>query len=321
MSSFLRPSASCALIALAALLACTGCGSSGPHPLGPPPDTVAFPAAVDTVVAGEFTRCEGIAFNGRGDLYVAGDKALWRVARDGSLTRLCTLFSNLGLAPVGEEDILMADFGRVSAFDGYPRRDGIVWRITPAGVRTRIVSKGIIDPNFIVLRPDGSLLVSDDSVNEIWHVAPDGALTLFSDAIHNPNGMAVSPDGRTLYVAQIFAGIAPIVWDNRIWKLPLGEDGWPAGPPEVLAAVGEGHDGLALDAYGRVYTAANNSGEILRIDPDSGEVVVVATGVEGVASLAFGQGAWDHEAIYATNHRTGIVFSVHVGVAGAPLQR
>lgn len=319
MSRF-RPCA--ALSVLCVVLVATGCATSGPRAPAPAPaDTVVFPAPVDTLVSGEFARCEGIAFNGRRDLYVAADKAVWRVAADGSVTRLCTLFTNLGLAAIGEEDVLMADFGLASAFDGVPRRDGIVWRITPEGKRTRIVKKGIIDPNFIVVRPDGSLLVSDDSVNEIWHVSPSGELTLFTDTINNPNGMAVSLDGRTLYVAQIFDGINPIVWDNRIWALPLDESGQPAGAPTVLAAVGEGHDGLAMDRYGRVYTASNNSGEILRIDPTSGEVTVICDNVWGVASLAFGQGEFDPQAIYMTNFRTGNVCVVHVGVEGAELYR
>ncbi len=214
----------------------------------------------------------------------------------------------------------MADFGLTSAFNGTPRRDGIVWRVTPNGKRTRIVKRGIIDPNFVVVRADGSLLVSDDSVNEIWQVLPNGELSLFSTAINNPNGMVLSQDKRTLYVAQIFDGINPIVWDNRIWALPLDEAGQVAGPPEVLAAVGEGHDGLAMDKHGRIYTASNNSGQILRIDPHDGEIVVICEGVEGVASLAFGQGEFDKEAIYGTNHRTGVVFSVHVGVEGAKLE-
>ena len=265
----IRTAACCLVLLVAGLLAVAGCAT--PHArVAADIETVTFPAPVDTLVSGEFYRCEGIAFNGRGDLYVAADKALWRVATDGAMERLCTMFTNLGLAAVGEEDILAADFGMASAFDGNPRRDGIVWRITPEGKRTRFVKKGIIDPNFIVVRPDGSLLVSDDSVNEIWHVAPDGKLTLFTDSINNPNGMAVSRDGRELYVAQIFDGIRPIVWDDRVWRLPLDADGWPAGPPTVLAAVGEGHDGLAMDVEGRVYTASNNTGEILRIDPADG---------------------------------------------------
>ena len=305
-----------ALFLLALLAAC-----AGTEPATDIPEPVAFPAPVDTLVTDQFARCEGIAFNGRGDLYVAGDKALWRISPAGDAERLCTLYSNLGLAPIGEEDLLMADFGRTSAFNGVPRRDGIIWRIPPAGKRTRLVKKGIIDPNFIVVRPDGTLLVSDDSLNEIWKVDTDGQLTLFTDAINCPNGMVLDRNGTALYVAQIFDGITPIVWDDRIWKLPLGRSGQITGPPELLAQVGSGHDGLAMDIHGRIYSASNNSGQILRIDPGDGSVTVICEGVDGVASLAFGQGAFDHRAIYATNHRTGDVFSVHAGVEGAPLHR
>ena len=54
-------------------------------------------------------------------------------------------------------------------------------------------------------------------------------MSVFSDAIDYPNGLAFSLDGRTLYVAQIFQSITPIVPDDRIWAMPLGEDGMPSG--------------------------------------------------------------------------------------------
>ena len=65
--------------------------------------------------------------------------------------------------------------------------------------------------------------------------------------------MALSPDGRTLYVAQIFATFKPeIRGDNRLWPLPLDENFEPKGEPRVVARVGHFLDGLAMDAKGRV---------------------------------------------------------------------
>ncbi len=259
-------------------------------------------------------------FNGEGDLYVAGDKALWRVGTDGSVERLASMFSNLGLAAIGERDVLAADFGRGSAFDGRPVRDGIIWRISPEGERKRILKKGIIDPNFILVRRDGSFLVSDDAVNEIWSVAPDGELTLFTDTINNPNAWLSRRRPHPLRGPDLRRH-RPHRLGRPDLEAAAGRGGGAGGSPEVLAEVGEGHDGLAMDVFGRVYTASNNSGEILRIDPANGEVVVICEDIGGVASLAFGRGDFDRRAIYATNHRTGDVLSVHVGVEGAELVR
>jgi sugar lactone lactonase YvrE len=285
-------------------------------------DGLEFPVTPIPFVDGAFTRCEGIAFNGEGRLFVAGDRALWNVDNDGSVTRLVELFSNLGLAPIGERDILMADFGPNNAFDGNPVRDGIVWRITPEGDTTRVVDGGIGDPNFILVLPDLSFLVSDDATNEIFRAELDGSLELFTRAVPHPNGMALTDDGSTLYVAQSFQQIRPYVLDGRLWSIPFAE-GRPAGEPEVVASMGERalNDGLALDTEGRVYVAANVQGTIWRFDPMSGEILLVAEGLPGAGSLAFGRGSFDRTALYVTSTRTGTVWVVPVGSEGAPLHR
>jgi sugar lactone lactonase YvrE len=281
-----------------------------------------FPVAPTVLVDGMFARCEGIAFNGEGDLYVSGNAALWRVSTDGEVTRVARLYTNLGLAPIGERDILMADFGPTNRFNHGANVDGIVWRITPEGQKTRIVDGGIGDPNFVLVRSDGSFLVSDDATDEIFLVGADGTISLFTDAVGHPNGLALSTDGSTLYVAQIFGSLRPMVPDDRVWALPL-EAGQPAGQPTVFARLGDGaaNDGLAVDELGRVYVAANGLGQLWRIDPGSGETTLIAENMPGIGSLAFGKGAFDHHAIYATSPRTGRVWEVNVGVAGAELHR
>jgi len=283
---------------------------------------VQFPVKPIVFVDKKFSRSEGIAFNGEGGLYVTGDNALWRVSTEGKATKICDLYSNLGLAPIGDRDILVADFGPTNAFDHGKNDDGIVWRVTPEGERTKIIEKGIGDPNFILVFEDRSFLVSDDATNEIFHVASDGSLSLFTTAVDHPNGLVLSSDGKTLYVAQIFKGIRPIVIDNRVWALQL-ENGRPTGEPRVVAETGEfgANDGLAMDSRGRIYIAANGDSKIWRLDPATGKLEVIAKKMPGVASLAFGQGEFDHQSIYATSTRRGKVWQVPVGVTGAPLHR
>jgi sugar lactone lactonase YvrE len=269
-----------------------------------------------------FERCEGIAFNGEGDLYVAGNGALWRISTAGEATRIAELYSNLGLAPIGERDILMADFGPTNRFNDGPNTDGIVWRITPEGEKTRVVDGGLGDPNALWVRADGYFLVSDDATDEIFIADMDGNVGVFTDLVGHPNGIAVSADGSRLYVAQIFKSIRPVVPDGRLWAVPL-EDGLPAGPAEVIADLGDtaANDGIAIDELGRIYVASNGAGQIWRVDPQTKETVLIAENMPGVASLAFGRGDFDHHAIYATSTRTGRVWEVKVGIGGTPLRR
>ena len=286
-------------------------------------DEVRFPVKPTALVRGTFNRSEGIAFNGEGDLYVTANSALWRISTEGEATRITDLYSNLGLAPIGERDVLVADFGPTNAFDHGKNDDGIVWRVTPEGEK-RVAAKGIGDPNFILVLENGSFLGSDDATNEIFMVDRNGTVSLFTTAVNHPNGMVISPDGATLYVAQIFQGIRPIIIDNRVWALEL-ENGRPKGKPRVVARTGErgANDGLAMDSVGRIYIAANGEGKIWRLDPQSGKLDLIAENMPSVASLAFGQGKFDRQAIYATSTRRGggTIWKVHVGITGAPLHR
>ena len=287
-----------------------------------PADDNRFPVVASVLVEGVFARCEGIAFSGEGNLFVAGNHALWRVDPDGTVTRLVGLYSNLGLAPIGNRDVLMADFGPANAFDGNPVRDGIVWRITPEGDTTRVVDGGIGDPNFILVLPDRTFLVSDDATDEIFRADLDGNLELYTRSVPHPNGMAIADDGNTLFIAQSFQRINPYILDDRLWALPLeGLD--PAGEPVAVARTGERalNDGLALDVDGRVYIAVNAQGTIWRYDPETGESALIAENLPGAGSLAFGRGDFDRNSLYVTSTRTGRVWVVPVGIAGASLHR
>jgi sugar lactone lactonase YvrE len=129
--------------------------------------------------------------------------------------------------------------------------------------------------------------------------------------------MALSRDGRTLFVAQIFSAIGPVVPDNAIWAIPIRDDR-PAGPARIVARTRQAPDGLVADEQGRIYVADNGSGTILRFDPDSGGMIVIAEDMPGVASLAFGEGAFDPTSLYATTTARGggTIWRVRVGVRG-----
>lgn len=271
-----------------------------------------------------FDAAEGITFNAEGDLYIAANRALWRATPRGGVQKVTGLYTNLGMAGIGERDVLVADFGPTNVFRDGPNSDGIVWRVSPEGDKRAVVT-GIADPNFILVREDGSFLVSDDGTDKIYLAEPDGAVSIWTQSIPYPNGMALSSDGSTLYVAQIFLQLSPpdSLFTDKLWELPVA-DGRPAGPPVVAAATGgSGLDGLAMDEHGRVYIADNQVGKLWRFDPRDGELVLVASGMSNIASLVFGEGDFDREAIYATStfDGGGKIWKVPVGARGAPLHR
>jgi hypothetical protein len=296
------------------LLSCTA-GDGGQQDQG----EVEFPVMPVVLVEGQFSRCEGIAFNGEGDLYVAGDSALWRVNLQGEVNWICAAHSNLGLAPVGARDILFADFGPTNAWDHGPNRDGVVWRVTPEGIKS-VAAAGMGDPNFVLVLGNGEFLVSDDATDEIFVSRGDGSVEIFTRQINHPNGMALSPDGGSLYVAQMFRSINPNITDGRLWILTL-ENNRIQGVPRIAADLGDAaaNDGLAVDVQGRIYVAAWGTGQIWRFDPQTNETLLIAEGMPGVASLAFGRGNFNHRSIYATSTLSGTVWEVGVGIEGASL--
>jgi sugar lactone lactonase YvrE len=78
-------------------------------------------------------------------------------------------------------------------------------------------------------------------------IAPDGSARKVGDGIHFPNGMAVTPDGSTLIIAESFAG--------RLSAFDIAADG-SLSNRRVWAELGQGGDGICLDAEGAVWTPA-----------------------------------------------------------------
>jgi len=281
-----------------------------------------FPVTPEIFIDEPFDGSEGIAFNGEDRLFVTANRALWEILPDASVRKLFDLDSNLGLAAYGPRDILVADFGPTNAFRQDRNSDGVIWRATPEGGKSSFAT-GFGDPNAIVVQADGSLLVSDDATADIYSVTPNGEVKLFSTAVSHPNGLLLSTDARTLYVARIFHSIRPVVFDNTVWAIRLGDDGAPeAAAPELLFSTdaGGGPDGLCMDEKGRIYVSAPVTGTLWRFDPATGETLLIAEGMPGLAGLAFGRGAFDPHSIYgAATFAEGLggkIYRIPVGIKG-----
>ena len=280
---------------------------------------ISFPVTPSLFID-EFDGSEGITFNAQGQLFIGANNGIYRVEPDGRHKRIADVHTHLGMARIGERDILAADFGPTNVFRDGPNDDGIVWRITPEGNKT-VAAKGIADPNFVLVMNDQSFLVSDDGTDKIYRVKADGEVSIWSQAVEYPNGLALSLNGEFLYAAQIFRQLPPeTIFDDRLWRLPV-QGGMPAGKPELAVATGgSGLDGLAVDKLGRIYICDNQVGKLLRYDPQNDELILIAEGMSNIASIVFGEGDFDHQAIYATTTAWGggKIWKIDVGVTGAP---
>jgi gluconolactonase len=97
----------------------------------------------------------------------------------------------------------------------------------------------------------------------LYYAQPDGSSVrevIFPFV--TPNGVGLSPDEKTVYVAETETG--------RLWALDLSGPGQAAGAQRIVAGVG-GHqffDSLGVDAEGNVCVATIINGGITIISPD-----------------------------------------------------
>lgn len=85
---------------------------------------------------------------------------------------------------------------------------------------------------------------------DLWHMAADGTVTRVADVANFTNGVALSPDGRTLYTTH----------GKDILAFDVDAGGKAAGQrtfATVRDTAGFGADGLAVDADGRLYATGD----------------------------------------------------------------
>ncbi len=158
-------------------------------------------------------------------------------------------------------------------------------------------------PNDVTIDARGRIYVSDpryvgrepieQPVMGVFRIDPDRGLHLVVTDAGKPNGLAVSPDQKTLYVASgdngatgaLPKGMAPFPGRSAILAYDLAEDG-SAKFRSVLAP--QGADGMAVDREGNLYAAAGSKG-VLVYAPDGREIAAIPTPVS-TTNVEFSRG-------------------------------
>jgi gluconolactonase len=173
-------------------------------------------------------------------------------------------------------------------------------------------------PNDLAIRSDGTIYFSDpdyqapstkpQDTTRVYRVA-GGEANVIDDTRSQPNGVTLSADERTLYVAGA----------DGVFSYPVQEDGAvEQGPGTRLNAFNGGADGLGMDCAGNLYITAPKS--VIVLGPD-GEMVgeIPMSQAESVTNVAFG-GA-DQKTLFITSMGSGDkrgVFTVQLNVPGFP---
>lgn len=192
--------------------------------------------------------------------------------------------------------------------------------------------KKLNSPNDLVYGRDGSLYFTDPpyglrtqqdddphkelSINGVYRVpnatkqkpgaAPDrDALQLLASDLRRPNGIAISPDSKWLYVSNS----EPKKW----MRYPLKKDG-TLGPGSIFLDASDDKrtgspDGIKIDTNGNLY--ASGPGGIWIISPDGKHLATLLT-EKATANVAWG--GEDGSTLYATT--TDSVFSIRLNAKG-----
>jgi gluconolactonase len=182
----------------------------------------------------------------------------------------------------------------------------------------RVDGKRLNRPNDVVCRSDGSIYFTDPGLRlplaereqetaAIYRVKPDGAVSKIAD-FEYPNGLAFSPDERTLYVANTRFAM-------YIHAIELDGDG-NMGRRRIFADMSSDEtegvpDGMKVDVEGRVYCTGPGGTWVFAAD---GTRLGIIETPEVPANLCFG--GPDMKTLFFTA-RTSI-YSLRVKVPGLP---
>ncbi len=220
---------------------------------------------VETVAEG-LGELENLEPDGRGGFYVSGSSEISHIDAGGTVRTVLA-----GLPAPGGLQLAGTDLFYTT------RGDGKLWRLETAD--GEVTELAALEGHGLLRLPGGDLLTTWVGTDL---GAPSKGLTRFRvdsgevvpnwSTVPRSEGLALSPDHRTVYTDDLFTG--------EIVRVPVDSpQQWSVVTriPGLFAGV----DDLTMSAAGALYVAAHIEGAIYRVDPESGASCVVASGLSG----------------------------------------
>ena len=173
-------------------------------------------------------------------------------------------------------------------------------------------------PNDIWLAPDGGAYFTDPFYKRPWwnrdttqqdgqcvyYLPPDNSkLIRIIDELKQPNGIIGSPDGKTLYVADI--------GDDKTYVFDILDNGEVSNKTLFCE---KGSDGMTLDERGNVYLT--HKGGVFVFNPNGEQIKIIAVDEPWTANVCFG--GKDMKTLFITA-QTGF-YSIKMNVKGVGSQ-
>ena len=182
--------------------------------------------------------------------------------------------------------------------------------------------------NDMVVTPSGRAYVGNFGF-DMWNgaarapasiikVEPDGSVSIAADGLEFPNGSVITPDGKSLIVAESYA--------NRLTRFDIAADGALINRRLFADLPGVVPDGICLDAEGAVWVGHARAPQCLRVLEGGKIDTIVHTG-EGRHVYACMLGGADRRTLLmctsatrgpeSATARTGRIEFTHVDIPGA----
>jgi gluconolactonase len=174
-------------------------------------------------------------------------------------------------------------------------------------IADRYQGKRLNSPNDLCVDSQGRVYFTDPRyggteprelpAEAVYRIETDGTVIEVTRDVEKPNGLALSPDQRTLYLADHNnggnrlspQGPEPKRGAMKVYAFPLGADGRVNGPRKALVDFGKenGCDGMRVDRLGNLYLAVRSLARpgVLVIDPAGKELAFLPTGPTGQSGL------------------------------------
>jgi gluconolactonase len=205
-------------------------------------------------VSNEFTFSEGCSSDAHGNVYFTdqpNDRIMRWSADDGKITTF--------LQPCGRSNGTCFDSHGNLWTCAYEKN--ALWRIAMDGTHTIVIAgykgKLLNGPNDVWIRPDGGMYLTDPFYQrDYWHRGPieqpcqgvyflpagKTELTVVAADLTKPNGIIGTPNGKTLYVADIEG--------NKTYTYDIQKNGTLTNK-RLFCELGS--DGMTIDNEGNVY--------------------------------------------------------------------
>ena len=213
-------------------------------------------------------RANGLYFDSEGNLLAAADEnsEIWKINPEKEVEVLIESFEGNRLN--GPNDLWIAPGGGFYFTDPYYQRD--YWERTEKEIEEE----------------------------RVYYVNPQGEISIVVDDLVQPNGIIGTPDGKTLYIADIGA--------NKTYSYKINRDG-SLSDKKLFTELGS--DGMTIDNKGNIYLTGNG---VTVFDKSGNKIQHIPIDKDWTANVTFG--GKNQQTLFITAQQA--VYSLEMNVKG-----